>query len=192
MAARRGAEVRRDRLHGLEPGRPLHLCRHGRSGETAAARGLGPLGRLSSHASGRRSGDQFCVYVCDRLVLTTVRDRIDDMAAGGFLLDGATRHYVRAKLGFRIVEVTDGREALQVERRVQRGELAAGRPASQSARLGLLALLWEGGGDKLGLFMQAGEAGPDILRLGLDGDEASSSTVMASLGSIASSSTWKL
>src|SRR5688500_6884423 len=25
--------------------------------------------RLKSHASGRRSGDQFCVYVCDRLVI---------------------------------------------------------------------------------------------------------------------------
>jgi hypothetical protein len=42
-------------------------------GETTAARGPGPFGRLNSHASGRRSGDQFCVYVCDRLVLPTVR-----------------------------------------------------------------------------------------------------------------------
>ena len=46
-------------------------------GETSAARGSGPFGRLNSHASGRRSGDQFCVYVCDRLVLPTLRDRID-------------------------------------------------------------------------------------------------------------------
>ena len=33
----------------------------------------GPWGRLSSHASGRRSGDQFCVYVSDRLVLPRFR-----------------------------------------------------------------------------------------------------------------------
>ena len=33
-------------------------------GETSSARGFGPFGRLASHASGRRSGDQFCVYVC--------------------------------------------------------------------------------------------------------------------------------
>ena len=97
-------------------------------GETAAARGLGPFGRLNSHASGRRSGDQFCVYVCDRLVLPIVRDRIDDVAAGRASLDRATRDYVRAELGFRLVLVTDGREALEVERLVQRGELAAGRP----------------------------------------------------------------
>ena len=31
--------------------------------------------RLNSHASGRGSGDQFCVYVCDRLVLARYADR---------------------------------------------------------------------------------------------------------------------
>ena len=97
-------------------------------GETAAARGSGPFGRLNSHASGRRSGDQFCVYVCDRLVLPTLRDRIEDIAGGKLSLDGATRQYVRTELGFRMVHVTDGREALQVERMVQRGALLAGRP----------------------------------------------------------------
>ena len=97
-------------------------------GETAAAHGLGPFGRLNSHASGRRSGDQFCVYVCDRLVLPTIRGRFDDIAAGKFSLDQATRDYVRTELGFRMVQVTDGREALQVERLDQRGSLAAGRP----------------------------------------------------------------
>jgi hypothetical protein len=37
-------------------------------GETSTARGFGRFGRLASHASGRRSGDQFCVYLCARLV----------------------------------------------------------------------------------------------------------------------------
>jgi hypothetical protein len=32
-------------------------------------RPLGLYTRLHSHASGRRSGDQFCVYVADRLLL---------------------------------------------------------------------------------------------------------------------------
>ena len=101
-------------------------------GEMSAVRGTAPFGRLNSHASGRRSGDQFCVYICDRLVLPTVRDRIDDVVAGRFSLDRATRDYVRAELGFRIVEVSDGREALQVERLVQRGALAVGRPLRTS------------------------------------------------------------
>ena len=108
-------------------GRFIYVGMAGR-GETSIARGFGPFGRLASHASGRRSGDQFCVYVCDRLVLPTVRDRIDNIAAGNFSLDGAIRQYVRTELGFRMAHVTDGREALQVEQLVQRGQLAPGRP----------------------------------------------------------------
>jgi hypothetical protein len=61
-------------------------------------------------------------------VLPTVSDRIDDIAASRFSLDQATRDYVRTELGFRMVQVADGREALQVEWLVQRGALAAGRP----------------------------------------------------------------
>jgi hypothetical protein len=80
------------------------------------------------HASGRRRGDQFCVYLCDRLVLPTVRDRIDDVAAGRFSLDDRTHQYVRTELGFRRVQVADSREAMRVERLVQGGALAADRP----------------------------------------------------------------
>ena len=39
--------------------------------EPAAGKLTGLRSRLNSHASGRRSGDQFCVYVFDRLVLPT-------------------------------------------------------------------------------------------------------------------------
>jgi hypothetical protein len=39
--------------------------------------------RLQSHASGRRSGDQFSVYVADRLVLPTLsHDDINAIALG--------------------------------------------------------------------------------------------------------------
>ena len=75
-------------------------------GETSAVRGFGPFGRLASHASGRRSGDQFCVYVCDRLVLPAVQDRIDDITAGTLSVNRATRNYVRAELGFRMAKAS--------------------------------------------------------------------------------------
>jgi hypothetical protein len=47
--------------------------------------GRGPTpNRLASHASGRRSGDQFCVYVADRLVMPELTsDGLEAIAAGG-------------------------------------------------------------------------------------------------------------
>ena len=105
----------------------LYVGMAGRGG-APAPNSPGPFGRSASHAGGRRSGDPFCVCVCDRLVLPTVRDRIDDVAAGRLSLDALMRAYVRPELGFRMVAIAAGREALALERRVQRGALAAGRP----------------------------------------------------------------
>jgi hypothetical protein len=43
----------------------------------------GLYNRLQSHASGRRSGDQFCVYVADRLVLPALSpEDIDAIVSG--------------------------------------------------------------------------------------------------------------
>ena len=40
-------------------------------------------GRLKSHASGRRSGDQFCIYICDRFVVPTLTgEELAALAAG--------------------------------------------------------------------------------------------------------------
>jgi hypothetical protein len=85
--------------------------------------------RLNSHASGRRSGDQFNVYVCDRFVvpvLTLEEQRA--IAAGQLLLDRMTRDFIRANLTYRYLLCRDGAEALKVERSVRAGQLAAGRP----------------------------------------------------------------
>ncbi len=92
----------------------------------AAADGkrVGLWNRLNSHASGRRSGDQFCVYVCDRLVLPTLTtDDIARVAAGEGSLDALTRAYVRTHLGFRYATTSDGTMALELEHRVRSGEL---------------------------------------------------------------------
>jgi hypothetical protein len=88
----------------------------------------GPWGRLSSHASGRRSGDQFCVYVSDRLVLPRLHNRLAEIEGRTFSLDIATRDFIRANLGFRWLKLADGASALQLERRLQRGEYACGIP----------------------------------------------------------------
>ena len=103
--------------------------------ERAAQRKVGLADRLASHARGRRSGDQFAVYVCDRLVLPTLsRDQIEAVAAGARSLDVLTRDYIRAHLGFRFIATEDGTSATALERRARGGELRAGKPRLNPGR----------------------------------------------------------
>jgi len=64
--------------------------------------------RLASHASGRRSGDQFCVYVADRLVLPRLDDAtIQAVGEGSASFDALVRDYIRGILAYRVVENDD-------------------------------------------------------------------------------------
>jgi hypothetical protein len=85
--------------------------------------------RLDSHASGRRSGDKFNLYICDRFVvpmLTPAQQQA--IASGQLFLDHLTRDFVRQNLTYRYLVCRDGTEALEVERHVRAGQLPAGRP----------------------------------------------------------------
>jgi hypothetical protein len=63
-------------------------------GQPAQAKGLWT--RLNSHASGRRSGDQFNVYVCDRFIVPTLTPAQQHQIGHGDLLqDQKTRSYIR-------------------------------------------------------------------------------------------------
>ncbi len=80
----------------------------------------GLRGRLASHTSGRRSGDQFCIYVFDRLVLPTLsREQIENAGAGELSLDTVTRAYIHANLSYRLTFTNDAAEARQLERQIQ-------------------------------------------------------------------------
>ncbi len=84
---------------------------------------------LAGHASGRRSGDQFCVYVCDRLVIPALtQDQLAKIGAGELPLDAMTKDCIRRRLTCRFVEMESGPEALELERRIQRVGLSIGRP----------------------------------------------------------------
>ncbi len=98
-----------------------------RSGQLAGAKGLWT--RLNSHASGRRSGDQFNVYICDRFIvpaLTPGQQR--EIGQGRLLLDQMTKTFIREHLSYRFAVHRDGAQALAVERAVRSGSLPAGRP----------------------------------------------------------------
>ena len=85
--------------------------------------------RLNAHASGRRSGDQFCVYVADRLVLPSLDgEAIRQIGDGELSLDGLTRDYIRSRLFYRFIETEDGNMALTIESAIKQGKMAAGMP----------------------------------------------------------------
>jgi hypothetical protein len=95
----------------------------------AGTRRKGLYSRLASHAAGRRSGDQFCVYVADRLILADLeRTDLQAIALGERAFDAIVRAFIRAHLTYRFVEVSDGNAALQLEAAIRRGALQAGEP----------------------------------------------------------------
>jgi hypothetical protein len=70
-------------------------------------RSWGLLDRLMAHASGARSGDQFCIYVIDRLVLPELQpDQIRAAADGVLRLDELVRAYIRTHLSYSFL-ITD-------------------------------------------------------------------------------------
>ena len=90
---------------------------------------MGLWTRLNSHASGRRSGDQFNIYICDRFiipVLTPGQQR--DIGEGRLLLDQLTRAYIHQHLSYRFQICPDGTAALATERAIRQGCLSVGRP----------------------------------------------------------------
>jgi hypothetical protein len=85
--------------------------------------------RLRSHASGRRSGDQFCVYVADRLVLPALSQQdIAAIASGRHHMDAFVRRYIHENLSYRFVIVPDGAAAYTVEAAIKNGQWEHGRP----------------------------------------------------------------
>jgi hypothetical protein len=113
-------------------GRFIYVGMSGRGMTADTLRRNTPRGihtRLKSHASGRRSGDQFCVYVADRLVLPTLsQENIADIASGRHQLDAFVRRYIHESLFYRFVMLPDGATAYGVEEAIKSGEWGHGRP----------------------------------------------------------------
>jgi hypothetical protein len=94
---------------------------------TKKTRGL--FGRLHTHANGRRSGDQFNVYVCDRFVVPELSaDEVALLAEGRLNLDERTKAHTRRHFEYRYLVTDTGAEAADIESQVKRGVLGAGRP----------------------------------------------------------------
>lgn len=85
--------------------------------------------RLASHASGRLSGDQFCVYVANRLVLPTLtQDALSRFATGEFRLDLLTKKFIHEQLEYQFVCVNSAAEAYALEEQCRQGRIFGAKP----------------------------------------------------------------
>jgi hypothetical protein len=113
-------------------GRFIYVGMSGRGMTADTIRRNTPQGiytRLRSHASGRRSGDQFCVYVADRLVLPTLsQEDIAAIASGRHQMDVFVRRYIHENLSYRFVLLADGSAAYAIEAAIKSDKWGRGRP----------------------------------------------------------------
>ena len=95
----------------------------------AARKPKGLVTRLKSHRSGMRSGDQFCIYICDRFIIPELDSQTQQkLADGERLLDGLTRKFIRGKLSYRFITTNGSEAARRIENQVREGILNAGKP----------------------------------------------------------------
>ena len=104
----------------------------GREFERAAAtarRRCGLITRLTSHASGRLSGDQFCVYVANRVVVPPLTsEQLARLRTAELTLEELTRRYINERLKYQFAIVQSSADAYVLERECRRGSTFGARP----------------------------------------------------------------
>lgn len=111
-------------VYAIWEGETLIYC--GMSGRRFEANSSKPryglITRLGSHATGRLSGDQFCVYVANRLVIPTITPaQMPDFASGALKLDTLTRAYIHERFEYQFAIVQSSAQAYELERCCRQG-----------------------------------------------------------------------
>jgi len=108
----------------------LYCGMSGRGFEKASGRvKLGLVTRLASHASGRLSGDQFCVYVANRLVIPSLKpEQLAKFANGDLNLDALTKAYINERLDYQFAPVQSSAAAYALEKRCRQGVTFGAKP----------------------------------------------------------------
>jgi len=89
----------------------------------------GLVNRLHAHASGRLSGDQFCVYVANRLVIPSIEVEIlPKFASGEITLDKLTRAYIHKHFEYQFAVVNTSQAAFELEDSARTGDVFGKRP----------------------------------------------------------------
>ena len=95
-------------------GRQIEKNRHKRK--------YGLITQLDSHAKGRLSGDQFNVYVANRLVIPSLNHgQLAQFADGSLTLDLLTRQYIHQHFEYQYLVVGKSEEAFALERACRAG-----------------------------------------------------------------------
>jgi hypothetical protein len=85
--------------------------------------------RLESHWRGRRSGDQFAVYVFDRFVVPTLTEQQKRQFESGELEgDSLTRSFIQKHFCYRFARTDSYKEAWAIEVHMAKGLTSAGLP----------------------------------------------------------------
>jgi hypothetical protein len=96
---------------------------------SAAKPKFGLITRLASHASGRLSGDQFCVYVANRLVIPSITpEQLPLFASGELNLDRLTKKYIHERLEYQFALVESSAQAYELERQCRNGSVFGAKP----------------------------------------------------------------
>jgi hypothetical protein len=83
---------------------------------------FGLITRIQCHASGRLSGDQFCVYVANRLVIPNLQSSdLPRFASGELKLDDMTKEYIHKNFEFQYAIVDSSEEAFRLENEARDG-----------------------------------------------------------------------
>jgi hypothetical protein len=95
----------------------------------AGPKRYGLITRLSSHASGRLSGDQFCVYIANRFVIPSLTPHeLPLFASGELTLDARTHTFIHAHLDYAYALVQTAADAYALERAARGGEVFGQKP----------------------------------------------------------------
>ena len=87
----------------------------------------GLINRLNSHASGRLSVDQFCVYVRNRIVIPSLEpELLEQFRDGTMNLDRLTKRYVHDRLEYQYALVESSAEAFAAENLCRNGTVFLG------------------------------------------------------------------
>jgi hypothetical protein len=89
----------------------------------------GLVTRLESHSRGRLSGDQFCVYVANRIVIPTLNpEQLIHFASGKISLDYLTKEHIQKHFEYQYAVVQSSRAAFELEMECRKGFIFGQKP----------------------------------------------------------------